>query len=89
MQIQSEKDFDDLRKQMLVWRNRFPMFIHDIKHIEKSIEQHIKQYSVALVSYRQTKKESFLRKAQDEIDLINNILQTVEKMELMAMLSQR
>ena len=65
------------------------MFLGDIKQIEKSVEQHIKNYSIALVSYRQTKKESFLNKAQLEIDSINGILSTVEKMELMALLSQR
>lgn len=89
MQIESEKDFEELRNQFLVWRKRFPMFLHDVKHIERAIEKHIKQYSMLLVSYRQTRKESYLSKAQTEIDSINNILKTVEKMELMAMLSQR
>jgi hypothetical protein len=41
-----------------------------------------------MVNYRQTKSKSWLEKAQQEIDAINKIINTVEKMELMAMLSR-
>jgi hypothetical protein len=41
-----------------------------------------------MVHYRQTKSKSWLEKAQKEIDTINQVIATVEKMELMAMLSQ-
>ena len=88
MQIESDKDFTQLRKQFGVWRKRFPMFVHDVKRIEKIIDEHIQAHSKIMVQYRQTKSKSCLEKAQKEIDTINQVIATVEKMELMAMLSQ-
>jgi hypothetical protein len=41
-----------------------------------------------MVLYRQTKHRGYLEKAQQEIDAINTILNTVEKMELMSLLSR-
>ena len=88
MQIASEKDFPELRKQFTIWRRRFPMFAHDVKQIEKVIEQHITNYSKHLVEYRRTHQKKYLEHAQVEVDEINRVLQLVSKMELMAMLSQ-
>ena len=88
MQIESEKDFNQLRKQFGVWRKRFPMFVHDVKKIESIVEEHIKQHSIALVNYRQTHGKNYIQQAQQEIDSINRVVLTVEKIELMAMLSQ-
>jgi hypothetical protein len=88
MKITSEKEFHEVRKQFGVWRKRFPMFTHDVNHIERIIDSHIQQHSKHLVNYRQTHSKSYLEKAQKEIDTINQVLSTVEKLELMAMLSQ-
>jgi hypothetical protein len=88
MKIEGEKDFPELRKQFHVWYKRFPMFKHDVSQIEHIIENHIQNYSIALVYYRQTKSKSYLEKAQNEINEINRVLSTVGKIELMAMLSQ-
>ena len=88
MQIESEKDFTQLRKQLLVWRKRFPMFVHDVQQIEKIIDRHIQQHSKIMVLHRQTHNRSHLEKAQLEIDSINRTLATVEKLELIAMLSR-
>ena len=88
MKIESEKDFNELRKQFGVWRKRFPMFVHDVKKIESIVEEHIKQHSIALVNYRQTHGKNYIQQAQQEIDSINRVVLTVEKIELMAMLSQ-
>jgi len=88
MQIESEKDFDELRKQFSVWRRRFPMFTHDVKNIEHMINMHIQSHSKLMVLHRQTHNRSYLEKAQLEIDAINRIILTVEKIELMAMLSR-
>ena len=88
MNIESEKDFPELRKQFSIWRKRFPMFTHDVHAIERIIENHIANYSNHLVKYRQTHSKSFLEKAQFDIDEINRVLSTVGKLELMAMLSQ-
>ena len=88
MQIESDKDFPELRKQFLVWYKRFPMFKHDVHKIEHIIENHIQKYSIALVHYRQTHSKSYLEKAQHEINEINRVLSTVGKLELMAILSQ-
>jgi hypothetical protein len=41
-----------------------------------------------MVMYRQTKNRSYLERAQQEIDAINAVLATVEKMELMSLLSR-
>jgi hypothetical protein len=88
VKIESEKDFEQLRAQFSAWRKRFPMFTHDVQRIEKMIDQHIQTHSKIMVLHRQTKNRSHLEKAQLEIDAINKIIDTVEKMELMAMLSR-
>ena len=88
MKIESDKDFEQLRAQFSDWRRRFPMFTHDVHRIEKMIYEHIQTHSKIMVMYRQTKNRSHLEKAQLEIDAINKIIDTVEKMELMAMLSR-
>jgi hypothetical protein len=88
MYITSDKDFQELRKQFIVWRKRFPMFTHDVNRVERIIEEHIQKYSIALVQYRQTHSKTYLEQAQQEIDAINQIIATVEKMELMSMLSR-
>ena len=88
MQIESDKDFTELRNQFLVWRKRFPMFAHDVHQIEKIIDSHIQQHSKIMVMHRQTHNRSYLERAQRDIDSINQVLGTVEKLELMAMLSR-
>jgi hypothetical protein len=89
MQIESDNDFTELRKQFLVWKKRFPMFTHDVYQIEKIIDSHIQQHSKIMVLHRQTHNKNYLEKAQKEINEINRVLLTVEKLELMAMLSRR
>jgi hypothetical protein len=88
MQIESERDFPKLREQIQIWRKRFPMFRHDVNQIERILEVHIQNHSIALVFHRQTKKKKYLEDAQREIDSINKTIEIVEKLELMAMLSQ-
>jgi hypothetical protein len=88
MQIESEQDFSKLRTQFAEWRKRFPMFAHDVNSIERIVEQHIKRHSQILIQYRQTHSKRYLDDAQKEIAAINQIIATVEKIELMAMLSQ-
>ena len=88
MKIESDQDFKQLREQFAAWRTRFPMFTHDVQRIEKIINQHITAHSKIMVMYRQTKNRSYLEKAQKEIDTINIVLSTVEKMELMSLLSR-
>ena len=88
MKVESDQDFKKLREQFAEWRLRFPMFTHDVQRIEKIINQHITAHSKIMVMYRQTKNRSYLEKAQQEIDTINTVLSTVEKMELMSLLSR-
>ena len=88
MKVESDQDFKQLREQFTAWRNRFPMFIHDVQRIEKIINQHVTAHSKIMVMYRQTKNRSYLEKAQQEINTINTVLATVEKIELMSLLSR-
>ena len=88
MKVETDKDFAELTQHFSVWRKRFPMFIHDVQRIEKIINQHITAHSKIMVMYRQTKNRSYLERAQREIDAINTVLATVEKMELMSLLSR-
>ena len=88
MKVESDQDFKQLREQFTAWRQRFPMFTHDVQRIEKIINQHITAHSKIMVMYRQTKNRSYLERAQQEIDTINTVLATVEKMELMSLLSR-
>jgi hypothetical protein len=87
MQIKDQSEFPKLREQLKLWRKRFPMFSHDVNQIEKIIELHIQEHSKIMVAHRQTHSRSHLESAQKEIDAINQIISTVEKLELMAMLS--
>ena len=64
------------------------MFIHDVKRIEKIIDEHIQAHSKIMVMYRQTHNKSYLEKAQQQIDVINTVISTVEKIELMSMLAR-
>ena len=64
------------------------MFKHDVDEIENIIESHIREYSIALVYYRQSHKKNYLEKAQAEIASINAVVAIAEKMQLMAILSQ-
>jgi len=88
MEIHTEKDFTELRQYINKLSKRFPMFRHDVAQIEKITEEHIKNHSIALVYYRQTRRKIYLENAQTEIDGINRVLSIVGKLELMAMLSQ-
>ena len=88
MQIKSDQDFQELRRHFSLWRKRFPMFTHDVQQIEKIIDYHIQTHSRIMVDFRQTHSKSHLERAQKEIDSINRIIATVEKLELMAMLSR-
>ena len=88
MQLNDENDFALLGNQFAEWRRRFPMFDHDVRNIEKIIDQHIQEHSKIMVMHRQTHNRSYLEKAQQEIDAMNTILSTVEKMELMSLLSR-
>jgi len=88
MKVETDKDFAELTQKFSAWRKRFPMFIHDVQRIEKIIDLHIQAHSKIMVIYRQSKNRSYLEKAQKEIDAINAVLATVEKMELMSLLSR-
>jgi len=88
MKVESDKDFKELRTQFAQWRKRFPMFKHDVNRIERIIENHIQNHSIALMYHRQTHQRRYLEQAQQEIDTINQVISTVEKIELMAMLSR-
>ena len=88
MDIDFNRDFSDLRKQYRVWRKRFPMFTHDVDHIEHVIERHIQNFSIAGIRYRQTHSRTYLEKAQHELDEIERVIAMVEKIELMAMLAR-
>jgi hypothetical protein len=88
MHIESDRDFSKLRHQFSEWRKRFPMFVHDVNSIERIVEAHIKKHSQILIQYRQTHGKRYLEEAQQEINTINQVIATVEKIELMALLSQ-
>jgi hypothetical protein len=89
MYIEGEKDFPELRNQFTIWRRRFPMFTHDVRKLQDTIENEIKEHSIALMHHRQSHKRFYIEKAQSHIDNINNLILTIEKIELMALLSRR
>jgi hypothetical protein len=86
--INAKDQFRLTREKIKNWRKRLPMFSHDINLIETVIEQHIQNYSIALVHYRQSHKKKYLEKANEELKAIANVVATAEKMELMALLIQ-
>lgn len=88
MHIRSADDFANLTQQITVWRRRFPMFRHDVDRIERIVDTHIQNHSIAMVFHRQTHKTRYLEDAQSQIDAINQVVTMVEQLELMALLSQ-
>lgn len=86
MQIESENDFPELRLRIKEWRKRFPMFQQNISEVEKIIEHHIRSHGRYMVEYRQSRSKYHLESVQKEIDHINRVVSTVEKIELMALL---
>jgi hypothetical protein len=86
--ITSHEDFNKLRDQLDKWRKRFPMFSHDVRRIQSSIEVHMKNYMEHLIRYKQTKSNHYIEKAQAEIDKINALMNTISKVELMSILSK-
>jgi thiamine kinase-like enzyme len=89
MKIQSENEFGKLRDHVRSYLHKFPEFKNDVRQLEDIIEKHIKEYSQALVKHRQTKSRYHLEEAQKHIESINKTVAMVEKIELMAYLSQR
>ena len=87
-EITSHEDFDKIRSQLDKWRKRFPMFGHDVRRIQSAIEVHMKNYMDFLIKYKQTKSDRYIEHAQGEIDKINQLLNTISKVELMALLSK-
>ena len=88
LEIESHNDFDKLRTQLDKWRKRHPMFSHDVRTIQNSIEHHMKAYMEHLIKYKQTKSNHCITKAQEEIDKINQLINSISKAELMALLSK-
>jgi hypothetical protein len=88
LEIESHKDFDKLRAQLDKWRKRHPMFSHDIRTIQNSIEHHMKAYMECLIKFKQTKSDRHIENAQTEIDKINTLINSISKAELMALLSK-
>lgn len=88
MKIESEKDFRQLRAYIDSYNKKFPMFRHDVSKIESIVEEHIKQYSIAMVYHRQNHNKRYLEQANAHIEEINRVLILIEKIELMALLSQ-
>jgi len=88
LEIESHKDFDKLRAQLDKWRKRHPMFSHDIRTIQNSIEHHMKSYMEHFIRYKQTKSNHCIDNAQLEIDKINTLINSISKAELMAILSK-
>lgn len=89
LEIQSHEDFDKLRQQLDKWRKRFPMFSHDIRTIQNSIEVHMKNYMDCLIKYKQTKSDRYIELAEKEIDKINSLMKAISQQELIALLSKR
>ena len=85
----SNMDIAEIRDKCRQWRKRHKMFSHDIRKIESSIEKHITNYSNFMVMHRQTHKDSYLQKANEEVEEIKKLINFVEKIELMSLLSRR
>lgn len=88
MKIESDQDFRKLREYIDSYNRKFPMFRHDVAQIESIVEDHIKQYSISMVHYRQSHNKRYLETADKHIEEINRVLVLIEKLELMALLSQ-
>ena len=86
--IKNYNDFPKLRDQLTKWRKRFPMFAHDVKQFDTILEKHMKLHMDYIIKYKQTKRDAWLVKAQEELDHINRIITAISKVELIALLSK-
>ena len=64
------------------------MFAHDVRKIEDAVNNHMKNYMEHYIKYKQTKNDIHIDRAQAEIDKINELMKTVSKVELMALLTR-
>lgn len=69
-----------------VQRN-FPQHNKSIRNIKKIVDRHIGQYNNYLWEYSRKQHPVYLERAQRELDNMSTVLTTVERMELMAVLS--
>ena len=81
-------EFAEVRTKIKHYKKRFPLFLKDIRRIEKTVENHIKLHSQYLIKYKQTHSKTYLEKAETEVQHINNLLSTIDKIELMALLAK-
>ena len=82
------KDKKNNNKKKIMKKTNMKNKYKQIQLLRKIINQHITAHSKIMVMYRQTKNRSYLERAQQEINTINTVLATVEKMELMSLLSR-
>jgi len=88
MRVINEDNLNDVKKHLKKYKKNFPLFLKDIERIESNIAKYSKNYSNIMVSYRQSKSRGHLQKAQEELDKINNLILTLDKIELMALMAK-
>lgn len=81
-------EFTEIRDKIKQYKKRFPLFLKDIRRIEKTIENHIKLHSQYLVKHKQTHSNKYIEKAELEKQKILDLLSIIDKIELMAILAR-
>ena len=88
MIVKDEDDFDRLRVHIKKYRRKYPMFSKDVERLQSTVENHIKLYSQYMFQHRSTKSQKYVDKAELEIEKINNLVKTIERIELLMHLSK-
>ena len=89
MIVKDEDDFARLRNHLKKYRRKYPMFSKDVERLQSTAEAHITAYSKYMVEYRNTKSKHYVEKAETEIYKINELVKTVERIEILKHLSKQ
>jgi len=88
MKIENSLDWPKVEQELIKLGNLLPSFRHDIKRVCDNVRGEITTLSKLEVEHRRLHSNRTAKDCQQQIDKINEILKTVSKFHLMALLAQ-
>ena len=88
MKIETSLDWPKVQQELNKLGNLLPSFKHDIKRVCDTLKQEITILSQLEVENRRIHNPGTQRRCQEQAEKINEILKTISKYHLMAVLAQ-
>lgn len=88
MKIENSLDWPKVEQELIKLGNLLPSFRHDIKRISENVRSEVTSLSKLEVEHRRLHNNRTTQDCQKQLDKINEILKTVSKFHLMALLAQ-